>query len=236
MTAGYSADQIRAAEAPHLAAGEPLMLRAATGLAEQIRALLGERRAARTPEHGPRVLILVGPGNNGGDALYAGEQLGQAGVEVVIANTDWKLHDAALNAAIRAGGKVIAVQPLSAVVAVARASDVVVDGIYGIGSSGRSPELRGTARDVVGALLPVVRAEDGPAVVAVDIPSGVGSDDGAVPDPIVLPADLTVTFGAMKAGLLLAPARDFAGRVVVVDVGIADDLARVDPLVDVVAD
>lgn len=233
MTAGYSADQIRTAEAPHLAAGEPLMLRAATGLAEQILSLLEERRAVRTPDHAPRVLILVGPGNNGGDALYAGEQLGKAGVEVVIVNTDWKLHDAALNAAIRAGGKVIAVQPLSSVIAVAGASDVVVDGIYGIGSSGRSPELRGTARDVVGALLPVVRSENGPAVVAVDIPSGVGADDGAVPDPTVLPADLTVTFGAMKAGLLLAPAKDFAGQVTVIDVGIAGELAGVEPFVDV---
>jgi NAD(P)H-hydrate epimerase len=56
--------------------------------------------------------------------------------------------------------------------------------------------------------------------VAVDIPSGVGPDDGAVPDPTVLPADLTVTFGGCKAGLLRQPAAGLAGRIVVVDIGI----------------
>jgi NAD(P)H-hydrate epimerase len=82
---------------------------------------------------------------------------------------------------------------------------------------------------VVAALLPVVAAVDGPRVVACDIPSGVGCDDGAVPDPTVLPADVTVTFGAGKAGLLQGPGRAFAGRVALVDVGL--DLSGVTPLV-----
>uniref|UniRef100_UPI00293E9D96 NAD(P)H-hydrate epimerase n=1 Tax=Clavibacter sp. MX14-G9D TaxID=3064656 RepID=UPI00293E9D96 len=107
-----------------------------------------------------------------------------------------------------------------------RRASLVVDGILGIGTTA-SPALRGEARRVVGALLSVVRAADGPRVIACDIPSGTGADDGAVPDPTVLPADVTVTFGAGKAGLLREPARGLAGRVVLVDVGL--DVARLGP-------
>ena len=66
------------------------------------------------------------------------------------------------------------------------------------------------------------------AVVAVDLPSGVDPDTGAVHPP-VLRADLTVTFGANKAGLLLAPGRSAAGRVRVVDIGLGPVLAGVVP-------
>ena len=61
--------------------------------------------------------------------------------------------------------------------------------------------------------------EAGPLVVAVDVPSGIGPDDGAAPGPI-LRADLTVTMGAPKPGLFLDPARRHAGRVETADIGL----------------
>jgi NAD(P)H-hydrate repair Nnr-like enzyme with NAD(P)H-hydrate epimerase domain len=61
------------------------------------------------------------------------------------------------------------------------------------------------------------------------VPSGIGADDGSVPDPMVLPAAVTVTFGAVKAGLLLPPAAGLAGRIRLVEVGL--DLDGVEPLV-----
>jgi NAD(P)H-hydrate repair Nnr-like enzyme with NAD(P)H-hydrate epimerase domain len=67
----------------------------------------------------------------------------------------------------------------------------------------------------------------GALAVAVDLPSGIGVDDGSVPDPTVLPADLTVTFGGCKVGLLRRPAADCAGRIVVADIGIGDELERI---------
>ncbi len=103
---------------------------------------------------------------------------------------------------------------------------MIVDGILGTGTSA-SPALRGRAREIVAALLPVTRGKHAPLVVAVDIPSGVHPDDGSVPDPTVLAADLTVTFGACKTGLLLAPAVEFVGRLVVVDIGLGPELERV---------
>jgi NAD(P)H-hydrate repair Nnr-like enzyme with NAD(P)H-hydrate epimerase domain len=68
-------------------------------------------------------------------------------------------------------------------------------------------------------------------VIAVDLPSGIHPDDGTVPDPTVLPASVTVTFGAVKAGLLLQPAAAYAGRVELVDLGLGDELAAMKPLV-----
>ena len=69
-----------------------------------------------------------------------------------------------------------------------------------------------------------------PVVVAVDLPSGIDPDTGAVPDGPVLRADLTVTFGAIKAGLLLTPGSELAGRVRLVDIGL--DLTGVEPVVN----
>ena len=70
-------------------------------------------------------------------------------------------------------------------------------------------------------------------MVAVDLPSGIHPDDGSVPDPTVLPATVTVTFGAVKAGLLLEPAAGYAGRVELVDLGLGPDLATMTPLVTI---
>ncbi|MFT7709368.1 NAD(P)H-hydrate epimerase [Clavibacter tessellarius] len=216
---GYAAADIRAAEAPLLAAGAQLMRVAAAGLA----------RACREVAPAGSALVLVGAGNNGGDALLAAAELAREGREVRVIRTASRIHEAGAAQAAAAGIRIDRAEDLddAAVAALGAASALVVDGILGIGTTA-DPALRGRARRMVAALLPVVARPDGPRVVACDLPSGVGCDDGAVPDPTVLPADVTVTFGAGKAGLLRDPARALAGRVVVVDVGL--DLADVAPL------
>ncbi|THG35891.1 NAD(P)H-hydrate epimerase [Glaciibacter flavus] len=219
MTAGYSAAQIRAAEAPLIAAGVPLMQRAAAGLAGVIGELLESRPGA--------ILVLAGSGDNGADALYAAATLGGAGAEVRIVRTGSRIHEAAFSAATDAGGVLV---DIAVAAVVARASAIVVDGVLGTGTSA-DPSLRGDARSVVEALLPVVTADDAPIVVAVDIPSGIDPTDGRVPDAVVLPAAVTVTFGAVKAGLLLEPAASLAGEVRLIDIGLAPALAGVDPVV-----
>lgn len=231
----YTTAQIRSAEAPFLAARVPLMARASAGLAAETVKLLEQRGPAPSDSdlrpahavHGARVLVLAGAGDNGGDALHASALLGADGASVTIAPTASRIHQDGLAAALAAGATVLPAQ--ASVVEIARiaaASDVILDGILGIGSSG-SPALRGRARDVVAGILPVLRGSGAPAVVAVDIPSGIGPDDGAVPEPLVLAADLTVTFGGCKAGLLQEPAAGLAGRVVVVDIGITEALEAV---------
>ena len=215
----YTAAEVRAAEEPLLAAGVPLMQRAAAALAREIRLLLPADRTGR-------VVILAGPGNNGGDALFAGAELAAAGTEVTVVPTSDRLHEAGSVAATNAGARMLSAEsPTDAVASVAHDADVLVDGILGTGTSA-SPALRGRARDLVAAVLPVLAGEHPPVVVAVDLPSGVHPDDGSVPDPTVLPADVTVTFGACKTGLLVAPAVDYAGRIVVIDIGLGPELER----------
>ncbi|MCU1527185.1 MAG: NAD(P)H-hydrate epimerase [Frondihabitans sp.] len=215
MTAikGYSAEQVRGAEAPHLAVGEPLMQRAAAGLAAEIR--------NASPR---RVLLLVGSGNNGADTLYAGAELASENAEVAILATGSRVNEDAMAAALKAGASVVDAAGL------ASPFDVIVDGILGTGTSA-NPALRGEARAVVAAILPALSAHPRPLVVAADIPSGIDPNDGRVPDPLVLPADVTVTFGAYKAGLLLEPASRLVGRVVLVDIGLGPDLDALTPLV-----
>jgi len=235
---GYTAEQVRAAEAPALERGEPLMQRAAAGLAAELRTVL--------PDDGGVVLILAGSGNNGADAMYAGAELagGPArddaatgtggpdggGVSVAIVPTGDRLHPEALAAALDAGARLF---DAGEAAALASAADVVVDGVLGTGTSTGGSALRGTARDIVAAVLPALMENEQAYVVAVDIPSGVDPDDGSVPDPLVLPADITVTFGAHKAGLLIAPGADLAGDVRLIDIGLGAEYAAMPAAVTV---
>ncbi|WIB13895.1 NAD(P)H-hydrate epimerase [Curtobacterium sp. MCPF17_052] len=77
----------------------------------------------------------------------------------------------------------------------------------------------------------LAREQRAPFVVAVDVPSGIDVDTGGIADDHVLHADVTVTFGGVKAGLLRGPAATLAGRIELVDVGIGADLAAVEPLI-----
>jgi len=235
----WESEEVRAAEAPLLAAGVPLMDRAAFALAV---AVARELRARRGRVGGARVVLLVGAGNNGGDALHAGAHLARRGAAVLAVLTSTRVHEGGLAALVAAGGRVLPASDEAGddETTAARAADeaaradVVLDALLGIGG-------RGALRGLGGALVRALQArgvgvgggagrEAGePLVVAVDVPSGTGVDDGTLPGP-VLAADLTVTFGGAKPGLLLPPAAVLAGRVEVVDVGLTS-LADVPPAV-----
>ena len=160
-----------------------LMQRAAAGLAAAVVDLLGGA-------YGRRVVLLVGPGDNGGDALWAGARLAGRGARVEALLLADRVHEGGLAALRAAGGR--ATHDLDDL---ATAPDLVVDGIVGIG--GR-PGLR---PDAVAALARFA----GVPVVAVDVPSGVDVDTGRVDGPHVV-ADLTVTFGTHKVAHLVDPA------------------------------
>ena len=191
-----------AAAVPRSGRGEH---RAAAALAAELRDLAPSR-----------MLVLVGAGDNGGDALFAAAELAAEGVTVDLVATASRHHLDGAAAALAAGARWADAADAARLAADA---DVVLDGILGTGTSS-SPTLRGTARDVVSAILPMLAGTPRPHVVAVDIPSGISPDDGAVPRPTVLPTDLTVTFGAIKAGLLIDPGARYAGRVVLIDLGL----------------
>jgi hydroxyethylthiazole kinase-like uncharacterized protein yjeF len=222
VISAHSIDAVRRAEqaamqhAPHGA----LMQRAAYALA----VLVADRLRARTGGvYGRYVTLLIGPGSNGGDALWAGARLANRGVAVHAVLTSSSTHAEGLTALRASGGRVTDVSDAAdenpdadthvrmdhARAALARA-DVVVDGLLGIG--GRAG-LRRPAADLVAAL------DADTDVVAVDLPSGVDPDTGEVDGPHV-DADLTVTFGTVKPCLLLPPANSAAGEVALVDIGL----------------
>lgn len=231
--------QIRAAEQPLLDAGVPLMDQAANTVAN---AVMADGFVA-----GSTVDLLVGAGNNGGDALWAGKYLQDAGFHVIaylVADTVYGPGLAGLRAA---GGNVVVVGGAKAVptpgagaasssnprpdpqlpVVVAAGqiatADVIIDGLLGIGATG---PMRGLGAELVTALnenlkQPPPLGRRKPWVVAVDCPSGVALDgDGAgqVPGP-ALAANHTVTFGAPKPGLLLPPAAHLVGKLTVANLG-----------------
>ncbi|KRB78077.1 carbohydrate kinase [Nocardioides sp. Root190] len=198
MLRAHTVEQVRAAEADLLARlpQGALMQRAAYGLAHAVLDLLGGG-------YGRRVLLLVGPGHNGGDALYAGVVLARRGARVEAWLLADSVHEDGLAAFRAVGGRVAPAGSAH------DGFDVVIDGILGIG--GR-PGLR---PDAVAAL----EAVAGVPVVAVDVPSGVDVDTGEIAGPHVV-ADLTVTFGTHKGCHLLDPAALACGAVDLVDIGL----------------
>ncbi|MEU3276864.1 NAD(P)H-hydrate dehydratase [Streptomyces antibioticus] len=204
MRTAYSVETVRTAERALMALlpEGALMQRAAAGLAAACADLLGR-------VYGRRVVLLVGSGDNGGDALYAGARLARrgAGVTAVLLSPG-RAHAEGLAALLRAGGRTVATGDAGPAI---RRADLVLDGIVGIGG-------KGGLREDAAALVERVAAT-GAAVVAVDLPSGVEADTGEVRGAAVR-ADLTVTFGAHKPALLIDPAREYAGAVRFVGIGL----------------
>lgn len=200
----YTVDQIRAAEAALSAkVGDGvLMQRAAAALAAHC-----ERSLSRV--YGARVVLLVGAGNNGGDALFAGARLARRGAVVTAVLVDpGRAHTGGLVELRASGGRIAGAVGAGGV-------DLVIDGILGIGGRGG---LRAAA---------VAAARDctlaGAPIVAVDLPSGVDADTGLVHETSIR-ADITVTFGALKVGLVSGGGPAAAGDIRLVDIGLGPHL------------
>jgi hydroxyethylthiazole kinase-like uncharacterized protein yjeF len=206
-----------------------LMQRAAAGLASVCATVL---RASPGRVYGSRVVVLAGTGDNGGDALYAAALLARRGAAVTAIQAGSRIHAGGAGALLAAGGRIIPVAPPRApddtrpdlggrydaghdARRVIGRADLIVDGMLGIGG-------KGGLRDPY-ATLAQLAANSGGTTVAVDLPSGIDADTGAVDGPAVR-ADVTVTFGAAKPGLLIDPGARHAGVVELVDIGLGPHL------------
>ncbi|GAA3672465.1 bifunctional ADP-dependent NAD(P)H-hydrate dehydratase/NAD(P)H-hydrate epimerase [Arthrobacter ginkgonis] len=221
MIPAYTGSQVRAAEQPLLDAGRgpALMGQAAFGLAHHTMDLL---RTERGRVYGSSAAALVGTGNNGGDALFALALMAKRGVACTAILTGEKAHPGGLAALRKAGGKLVRTdhpvgsRPRSRVNRwreanqVIAGADVLIDAVVGTGARGA---------------VELPRVSPGTLVVACDLPSGVDADTGEAHGG-VLPADLTVTFGALKVGLAVGEGRLLAGRVEVVDIGLGPHLGK----------
>ncbi len=209
-----TAAQMRAAEEAAVAAGSDwavLMERAGTGVAEAVLAHFA-------PLAGRTVLALVGPGNNGGDALVAARHLADAGAQVTL--YCWRrnrVDDNLLACRARAIREVHAADDTDGALlrAMLAEATLVVDGLLGTGARPPADDLA-----AIIAAANTARAQRADLrVVAIDLPSGVAADDGQVAT-VAIRADLTVATGLLKRGLLLWPGRGYAGTIVVAPIGL----------------
>jgi NAD(P)H-hydrate epimerase len=211
-----TSDQMRGLERAAVDAGmslDALMDAAGLAVAQEVWLLLGV-------VDGRRILLLAGPGNNGGDGLVAAMHLAEWGADVVAylplarAPDDRRLREAS-----GAGASVISAEEDADGAQLQEAIDgaeVIVDALLGIGA--RLP-VEGVVRDVLDKLRDAQERPRPPQVVAVDVPTGVDADSGQA-DGAAVCAELTVTFGVSKVGLHTHPGSSFAGRVQVIDIGI----------------
>ena len=213
-----------------------LMQRAAAGLAAVCAGLLGQ-------VYGARVVVLAGGGDNGGDALYAAARLAARGAAVIAVAAGSRLHEAGAAELAASGGRVVPATEADAssagpVAPVARqaadaalaadagqsiassarqsiaSADLIIDGLTGIGGHGGLREPGAALAELVAKA-----RRDGALVVAVDLPSGIDADTGEVHGAAIA-ADVTVTFGTIKPGLLIDPGAGFAGTTELVDIGL----------------
>lgn len=210
----YSVAEIRAIEQAALADLPPgtLMQRAGKAAAAAALALMAAPEAA--PE--ARVLVLVGPGNNGGDALEVAFQLSQTGFEVLALLTDTAHQCAdARQALARARSSAVQFADPAFAAHIASASwRLVVDGLFGIG-------LQRPIGGVLGELVAAVNLLRCP-VLALDVPSGLDADTGNIVggQGVAVRASHTITFIADKPGLHTCFGRDYAGAVEVAGLAI----------------
>jgi hydroxyethylthiazole kinase-like uncharacterized protein yjeF len=192
-----TAAEMRVAEEQAIAAGTPvetLMERAGMGVAEAAWRFAGPLRT----------WVLCGPGNNGGDGYVAARYLSERGMDVRVAALGESKAGAAAAARAAWRGPVV---PIDA----AEPAPLLIDALFGTGLS------RGLEDGIAARLASL--AEAARIRVAVDLPSGIDTDTGAVLS-LVPRFDLTVTFATLKPAHLLQPSAATCGRIVTVDIGI----------------
>jgi hydroxyethylthiazole kinase-like uncharacterized protein yjeF len=192
-----TAAEMRAAEEKAMADGvsvHTLMERAGAAIAEAVWRIAG----------GSEILILCGPGNNGGDGYVAARLLKERGAQVrVVASAPAKAEAAARAAGLWDGP----VEPL----AEARKAAVVVDALFG---TGLTRPLEPATAETLARLCKAAHRR-----IAVDLPSGVATDDGTMLGEVPR-FDLTIALGALKPSHLLLPASEYCGQVAVADIGL----------------
>lgn len=255
LHSAYDVQTVRDMERPLLDKGVPLMRMAAQAVAHTAAGMLDDEDLALEDTS---IVLLAGAGDNGGDGLFAAAALAQEGATVTAVAVGRSLHEAGFAEFVRAGGKVLVLDPaaeipgcasgfsageagerLQAAVSLIAKSHLVIDAMTGIGIQGALRGIPAALAAAVGldaevpnepALPGRESTRDYPLILAVDTPSGVGVDDGSLPGPY-LPANVTVMFGAMKPCAVLPPATFACGRIQLVDFGFTID--DVEPAVEV---
>jgi hydroxyethylthiazole kinase-like uncharacterized protein yjeF len=198
---------------------EILMDNAGRAVAEEIKKLIGSVA-------GKHILVLVGPGNNGGDGLVAGRHLADSGAEVNIYLCA-KRPEGEKNLELAQQRGITTVQhdqdrDFARFDSFLSSSDVVIDSIFG---TGRSRALDGVPKEVLSRVAAAKKKNSKLVAIAVDMPSGLDADTGAV-DQSCPHVDATVTLGYPKPGLFDFPGAEWAGRIIIADIGLPPSMGE----------
>jgi hydroxyethylthiazole kinase-like uncharacterized protein yjeF len=194
---------------------DTLMENAGLAVAQGARELVGAA--------GVRILILVGPGNNGADGLVAARHLRRWGAEVTCFMVDGRPEaDPKMDCALEYGVHVIERATPGTLDRMLARSALVIDSILG---TGQSRPLEGIIKQTMVFLANVRAAAKRPMLLALDLPTGLNTDTGEV-DAFAVPCDITFSLGYPKRGLLAFPGAAHAGELRVLDIGVSDGLAE----------
>ncbi len=170
---------------------------------------------------GVRVVVLVGPGNNGADGLVAARHLRRWGADVVCCLlTSRPEHDPKLDLAVECGVEIVSGPDDATLRRLVRRSRLVIDAVLG---TGRSRPLSGPVGEAMRLLQQAHDFPNPPKLLALDLPTGLNPDTGEV-DPACPQFDATLALGYPKAGLLRFPGAERAGSLRVLDIGVPPDL------------
>ena len=210
-------EEMRAIERQAAKAGLPsevLMENAGLAVAQHTKAWLGSVL-------GRRFLVLAGPGNNGGDGLVAARHLQDWGASVTIYSPSPRA-DSDANLQLCRHREIDVLESGASLDSLLASTEVIIDAFFGTGSS---RPLDGAFKQALMKVKEARTREKQLKVVALDLPSGLNADTGAVDDACVA-ADLTVTLGYPKHGLFIFPGAGMLGRLIIADIGIPPELAN----------
>ncbi|MFC1933104.1 NAD(P)H-hydrate dehydratase [Chloroflexota bacterium] len=217
-----TADQVRQIDEECGKIGLPtsvLMENAGKAVAEETRRVLD----AINQQH---ILILVGPGNNGGDGLVAARYLHDWGAEVSLYLFGQRTEEDTNFKLVQQRGitcvEVAQDENLDRLDDLLSSATAVIDAIFG---TGKSRPLDETVAQVLGKVTKAREGQPGLHIIALDLPSGLNADSGAI-DSACLYADNTITLGFPKPGLFNPPGAERAGKITVADIGIPSYLAE----------
>lgn len=212
-----TADQMRALEQAAVAAGATemqLMEEAGLAVAQEAWMLLGSLE-------GRRIVVLAGPGNNGGDGIVAARNLADWGADVAVyfprrRRDESMVEDlTAREVPVVVGDEDPGWGKLESLLA---AADLVIDALLGIGQK-RPIDPAEPMAEALARLAHIRKMTPAPKLIAVDLPTGLNADTGEA-DPLTVIPDLSVTFGLPKVGMYQDPGSRVVGRVQVIDIGI----------------
>ncbi len=212
-----TADEMRRVEQKCVQSGittDILMENAGRAVAEQTRIILGNIEYKN-------IVLLIGPGNNGGDGLVAARYLHDWGAKITVFLLGERRKDDNNLKLIRERGITLYDNPekLGGLLA---STDAVIDALFG---TGRSRLIKGYIKEAMEKVNEGRKKHMGPKVIAIDLPSGLDANSGAC-DPVCLHTDNTISLGFPKLGLYNSPGSGMAGMITIVDIGIPEYLAE----------